>query len=150
MKVLTITQPWASLLVWEEKLLETRSWWTDYRGAIAIHSSKGMPNWAQDVMAYEPFRSAIERHVMPCKGELFGKAELPRGMVLGTCDLVNVVRVGGNWKQKLGARLTEKELSFGDYTEGRYVWVIENMKPLEHPFETRGALGLWDYKEEIC
>jgi hypothetical protein len=37
MKVLTILEPWASLIVCGAKI-ETRSWATKYRGSIAIHA----------------------------------------------------------------------------------------------------------------
>ena len=38
MKVLTIREPWASLIVNGYKEYEFRSWKTNYRGKILIHS----------------------------------------------------------------------------------------------------------------
>ena len=40
MKVITIKQPWASLIAYGYKEYEFRSWKTNYRGEIYIHSSK--------------------------------------------------------------------------------------------------------------
>lgn len=40
MKVLTVKQPWASLIVNEHKKYEFRSWKTKYRGKILIHAGK--------------------------------------------------------------------------------------------------------------
>ena len=40
MKVLTLFQPWATLVILGEKKIETRSWKTNYRGEIAIHAGK--------------------------------------------------------------------------------------------------------------
>ena len=40
MKVLTIKQPWASLIMLGYKRFEFRSWKTNYRGEIYIHASK--------------------------------------------------------------------------------------------------------------
>ncbi|MBV9748334.1 MAG: ASCH domain-containing protein, partial [Acetobacteraceae bacterium] len=37
-KALTLWQPWASLLVWGDKRLETRSWRTQERGLVLIHA----------------------------------------------------------------------------------------------------------------
>lgn len=37
---LTLWQPWASLVAWEEKRIETRSWSTSYRGPLVIHAAK--------------------------------------------------------------------------------------------------------------
>jgi hypothetical protein len=40
MKVISIIQPWATLIAIGEKKFETRSWSTKYRGELAIHASK--------------------------------------------------------------------------------------------------------------
>ena len=39
MKVLTLHQPWASLVALGVKTIETRSWSTQYRGPLAIHAA---------------------------------------------------------------------------------------------------------------
>ena len=41
MKSLSVKQPWASLLLTGEKLVECRTWQTSYRGELLICSSKG-------------------------------------------------------------------------------------------------------------
>lgn len=43
MKAITIRQPWAGLIAVGEKVYETRSWPTKYRGPIAIHAGKSDP-----------------------------------------------------------------------------------------------------------
>ena len=40
MKVLTIKEPWASMILKGEKTIETRTWKTKYRGKILLHASK--------------------------------------------------------------------------------------------------------------
>ena len=42
MKVLTIKQPWATLIMQGYKRFEFRSWQTKYRGDLLIHAEKGM------------------------------------------------------------------------------------------------------------
>jgi len=39
MKALSVKQPWANLIVAGQKIIETRTWATDYRGPILIVSS---------------------------------------------------------------------------------------------------------------
>jgi len=39
----------------------------------------------------------------------------------------------------------EPELSFGDYTPGRYAWILADVKLLPEPVPARGALGLWEW-----
>ena len=42
MKVLTIKQPWATLIMQKDKEYEFRSWKTQYRGDLLIHAGKGI------------------------------------------------------------------------------------------------------------
>ena len=39
MKALSLRQPWASMIADGRKTIETRTWRTHYRGALAIHAS---------------------------------------------------------------------------------------------------------------
>ena len=39
MKVLSLTEPYATLIKEKKKLIETRSWKTEYRGELYIHAS---------------------------------------------------------------------------------------------------------------
>lgn len=40
MKVLSVKQPWANLIASGRKTIETRRWYTDYRGELLIASSR--------------------------------------------------------------------------------------------------------------
>ncbi len=42
MKTLTLTQPYASLIAFGAKRIETRTWATTYRGPLAIHAADGL------------------------------------------------------------------------------------------------------------
>lgn len=44
MKVISLLQPWASLVILGHKKIETRSWNTKYRGDLLIHASKRWDN----------------------------------------------------------------------------------------------------------
>ena len=46
MRVLTIKQPWATLIMQGNKRFEFRSWQTKYRGDLLIHAGKGIDNEA--------------------------------------------------------------------------------------------------------
>ena len=59
MKALSLTQPWASLVVIGAKCYETRSWATNYRGPLAIHASKGFPVWAKQFAGSSPAVQAV-------------------------------------------------------------------------------------------
>ena len=44
MKILTLKQPWATLVAEGYKKYEFRTWKTNYRGEILIHAGKGLDN----------------------------------------------------------------------------------------------------------
>jgi len=55
MRVLSFTQPWATLVCLGTKQIETRSWKSWYYDEILIHASKSYPRWAKDCEKEEPF-----------------------------------------------------------------------------------------------
>lgn len=42
--------------------------------------------------------------------------------------------------------MTELERAFGDYSEGRWAWLLADIMPLAIPVEAKGALSLWDWE----
>ena len=153
MKALTLWQPWASLIALGEKKIETRSWQTTYRGTLAIHASQKMTREMKLLCAREPFYSAIA-----CYTGLVPGDELPLGAIVAVCELRNVLMparnangyyVIGHVGSNDFAYITEPELSFGDYTPGRYAWMLENVVLLDVPVVCRGAHGLWDVSPQI-
>ncbi len=126
MKALTLTQPWASLVALGHKRIETRSWSTNYRGALYIHAAKGFPRYARDFAGEE---WAIGR--LP--------AELPLGVLVATARLVDVRPTEG-----VASTISALERRFGDYCPGRYAWLLEDIEPLADPIPWRGALGLFN------
>ncbi len=170
MKVLRLTQPWASLVAIGAKKIETRSWGTKYRGPLAIHAAKGFPQDAQHLCSREPFRHIlIEQYSFMASGEIYlGKHKFPLGAVVAVCNLVNVVQFGcmAVFVDPTGKeQIVEKydcpegwicvppyndanEFAFGDYTMGRYAFILADIRPLSKPISARGSLGLWEWQEK--
>lgn len=157
MKALTLTQPYASLVIWEEKWLETRSWSTTYRGPLAIHAAKAIPSDLMERMKDECLNSrgwfwdAFKRNWIAYP------TALPRGAVLGTVELVNCVPVERvHVVRTMDLQRTEihhgeylagyQDEAFGDFSPGRYAWVLGNPVRFEQPIPARGALGLWEWQ----
>jgi hypothetical protein len=64
-------------------------------------------------------------------------------MVLGTVEVIACQRVppgGLGWVQPIS------EYLFGDYTPGRYVWIMQAPVCFPEPIPARGALGLWEWE----
>jgi len=43
----------------------------------------------------------------------------------------------------------EPELSFGDYTPGRYAWILQDVQMLEKPIPVKGKQRLWEWDNDI-
>lgn len=136
MKALSLTQPWATLVALGEKRIETRSWPTKYRGPIAIHAAKGFPGWAKHQCFMPAFASVLIRHNL-------SPENLPLGRIL--C----VTSIEGCLKTEALFELSEKRRAFGDYTSGRFAWILGCVvKVFEAGIYARGALGLWNWKDD--
>lgn len=139
-RALSLLQPWASLLVFAEKQVETRSWRTNYRGPVAIHASQSPALWNSD---YDGMRSYVEEKAMEFYKSLFpGKGwtcnyGFGTQMLIGIGTLVDCVPTSS-----IKGGLAAKEISLGDYSDGRWAWKFENMRPIR-PIGAKGALGLW-------
>lgn len=148
MKAITLTQPWASLVAIGAKRIETRSWKTNYRGPLAIHAAKG---WDPAIRAEARRNHRIAATMS--KAGLTNWDFLPRGCIVATCELHMIVatnREGWEWLDGDGCRQTYKldqqELCFGDYTPGRWAWLLANTQELDQPVPARGGLGLWEWE----
>ncbi len=168
MKAISLQQPWATLVAIEAKKIETRSWAAKYRGALAIHTSKDMRHmlfW-KELPHQEPFRAALKKKgyfrqdaylTTIAKGRIQGRHtnnpyNLPYGAVILTCNLVDCVKVEQTdgmmaWLEH-GYIADNYEYLFGDYTPGRYAWILEDVNPLPEPVPARGKLGLWEWEPE--
>jgi len=151
MKCLTVKQPWASLIALGAKHNETRSWYTNYRGPLAIHASARM-NLEQRALCVESPIWSVRRMV---------PSEYPLGSVIALVNLVDclpIVADDGPYPNDAvmmniaglcrPGNLTEPELSFGDYTPGRYAWIFSDVRQVE-PVPCRGRLGLWNLPQEV-
>lgn len=131
MRVLSLTQPWATLVCLGAKKNETRSWHTTYRGPLLIHASKSYPKWAKDYERTEPFYSALHPR---------GYADwvgLSCGHIIGQVEVIDCVSV-----ESL-TELNPNEEAFGDYSANRYAWILRNPRFLPKPIPAKGHLGLW-------
>jgi hypothetical protein len=133
MKVLSLLQPWATLVVTGIKKIETRSWNTKYRGDLLIHASMGK---AGSLLTKEP----------PFTKYISDFNKLPFGKIIGKVTLQEVIPVEElNLSYDLINQLTIEEKAFGDYGFGRYGWVLTDPVKLESPIASKGHLHLWEY-----
>lgn len=128
MKVITIKQPFATLIAEGYKRYEFRTWKTKYRGEILIHAGKGI-----DKKAMKKFE---------CLG-----LEYPSGCIIAKATITDCVFVDNDLKKKLKKEnpLVYSGVVNDEYWDG-YGFKMENVEKIE-PIYINGKLGLWNYKE---
>ena len=153
MRGLTLWQPWASLCASGAKRFETRSWGTSYRGELLIHAAARLP--PRSSYSADPAKPVeLTVPVVEAMIEALGMSEferLPRGCVVAVARLAEVERIQNedSMRQPLmrafGMSLARarSEWLFGDWTPGRFAWLLEDVRPLDVPVRCAGARGLW-------
>jgi len=148
MKVISLLQPWATLVVIGAKRIETRSWDTKYRGPIAIHASKGLSKAQRAICKQEKFADAL--------AEI---NELPLGKIIGAVTLHSTFK-SEDFPTAFGAKAQAleygpttahaivggmREHEFGDFSPGRFGWDLRDPISFVHPIDVRGSLGIWNF-----
>lgn len=144
LKVLTLSQPWASLVAIGAKRTETRSWATPYRGPLAIHAAKGFPRWVQDLCHDEPFCTVLaDANLISAQTAAL---LLPLGAIIATCRLTACLPTT-EARTRLSRGYPPYEEDFGDFSPGRWAWLLEDVEALPTPIPAKGALGLWTFPD---
>ena len=128
MKVLTVKEPWASLIIDGYKKYEFRSWKTSYRGKVLIHAGK-----------------SIEKNNL----ELFKDYNLDYswGYIIGEVELEDCMLVTDKMKEELNS---DNEIVYGRSNHvGLYAWKLSNIVKYkkEDRISVNGKLGLWNYND---
>ena len=132
MKILTVKQPWASLIVsgYEGlfKDIENRDWWTNVGGRVGIHASAKLD--MEEVMAASAILSRVVTEWTMADHAKFTAAAMtfPLGAIIGTVHLYGCVRQ-----------------SKSRWFVGRYGFEMRDPVALREPIKVRGRVGWWDY-----
>lgn len=130
MKVLTVKQPWAWLILHGGKDVENRTWPTNVRGRVAIHTSSRVEELecrsALLHMATYGLRSN-EREVW----RWVNTRLLVAGAIIGTVEVVSCVTS-----------------SSSPWFVGPYGFVLRDPIVLPRPIPCKGKQGWWEYSLE--
>ena len=121
MKCLSISQPFADLIISGKKTIELRKWNTNFRGEFLIHA---------------PIKIKIE----DCKRLKITK-KLVTGMIIGKAELYDVKKYNSSKEVKKDQKFHFASKNFQDKTFG---FKIKNVKPLRIPIPWKGQLGFYD------
>lgn len=130
MKVLSIKEPWATLIASKQKYIETRSWKTSYRGELYIHVSKKQIN-NKDEKIQELLK-------------LLATQEMNYGKIICKCELVDCIYMDEKFINEI--KQNKQEYICGDYQVGRYAWILEKTELMQPKINAKGKLNIWNFE----
>ena len=130
MKVITIKQPFASLIAEGLKEYEFRTWRTKYRGDILIHAGLGI-----DKKAMKKFE-----HL---------NLEYPKGCIIAKITITDCIKIDDNARKMLKEK---NELVYSgiinDEKWNGYGFKLENVEKIK-PINIKGKLSLWEIDDKL-
>jgi hypothetical protein len=141
MRVISLWQPYASLLVHGFKLNETRPFpapATVLRQRLGIASTKTIKPEQRMVFDDPKFMEYYEKTGLPPFDELVHGA-LVGTVYVNSSDIITDDDIEDT---------TEEELIYGDWRPGRYAWRCRDHQALDKPIPCRGAQGIWLWPDE--
>lgn len=125
MKVITIKQPWASLIAEGIKKYEFRTWKTNYRGEILIHAGKGVN------------KKAINE---------YKSLDFPSGCIIAKANITDCIKVDDEFRNKHKEKVYSNVINDKDFNG--YAFKLDNIQKIK-PININGKLSLWEYEGEI-
>lgn len=152
MKAISLWEPWASLIACGAKRFETRSWATSYRGTLLICASKGgLPvGDLRMVLASLQFQGGLAPLIglpldFACDTwEGVGIEHLQFGNAVAVCELVGCATSDSLTHKQIGT-----DAPFGDFTPGRFAWLLHDVRRLARPFPVKGRQGFFNVDDAL-
>lgn len=129
-KVITLWQPYATLIATGIKHYETRSWPTSYRGPLLIHAAK-RPMGMDEMELIN--RLKTKNPLLKTSRNI---EDYPLGAILCQTQLTDCIPA------EFPPNIIEKTV--GNWHPIRWAWLLTKVVPLE-PIPTRGYQGFWQY-----
>lgn len=129
MKVLSLLEPWASLIKEKVKYVETRSWKTSYRGELYIHASLR--------------KVTIKDEKTNDLVSLLNNNEFKYGHIIAKCKLIDCIYMDDEYVKNMNKN--KIEYMCGEYSIGRYAWILGDIEILETPIPAKGKLSIWNF-----
>ena len=133
MRVLSLKEPVATLIYEKKKLVETRSWKTNYRGELYIHAS--MTKISKSDLEDKELMSLVEN-----KNMNFGN-------IICKCNLVDCIYMTKEYVEDM-KKNNHQEYICGEYSEGRYAWILDDVEPISS-IKAKGNLNIWQFYNEF-
>lgn len=127
MKIITLKQPWATLVAEGIKKYEFRSWKTNYRGKVLIHAGAGV-----DKKDMERFKDL--------------NLEFPSKKIIAEVEIEDCLELDDKLNNEI---IAENNIAYGSKVRTGYAWKLKNVKKIKSDKIINGKLGLWNIDESI-
>ena len=125
MKVITLKQPFATLIAEGYKEYEFRKWKTSYRGEIYIHAGLGV-----DKEAMERFK--------------YLNLEYPKGQIIAKCIMTDCILVDEKMKEILKEKDPIVYKGAINSNKQEYAFKLDNIEKIK-PIPAKGKLSFWTW-----
>lgn len=120
-RVITLKQPWASLVANGLKIYEFRNMNYSYRGKILIHAGKGFDKDAMErVKDYN--------------------LDYPTAKILAEVEIVDCIKIDNNFNEMIN-KLNSPV--YGNKKRTGYAWKLENINKINIDKTINGKQGIW-------
>jgi predicted transcriptional regulator len=126
MKCISVSQPFAELIIHGKKTIELRRWNTSFRGEFLIHSPKKI-------------------RVEDCKRLKINPKNLVKGAIVGKAEIYDVKKYTS--KSEI-IKDSKKHLASKSSQINKYGFLIKNAKSFRMPIPAKGKLGFFDVNLE--
>ena len=126
MKVITLKQPWATLVAENIKKYEFRSWKYNYRGEILIHAGAGIDKDAMEKV----------EHL---------NLEFPNKKILAKVVIEDCIELNEEINKIICA---QNPLIYGSKNRTGYAWKLGKVTKLNIDKVISGKQGIWNYNIE--
>lgn len=123
MKVITLKQPWATLVAEGLKKYEFRSWKFNYRGEILIHAGKGIDKEAMKKFEYL-------------------NLNYPHSKIIAKVKILDCIELNDEINKQI---IEENKFIYGHkYYRTGYAWKLELIEKINDETEVSGKQGIWN------
>lgn len=124
MKCLSVSQPYADLIIQSKKTIELRTWNTKYRGEFLVHA---------------PFK--IKKDT--CKKLGIDETKIRTGVIIGKVEIYDVKVYNSVSELKSDYK---KHFSMEEFLRHKYGFLLKKPQELRIPIPYKGSLGFFDVK----
>lgn len=127
MKVITLKQPWATLVAEGIKQYEFRSWKYNYRGEILIHAGAG-----------------IDKEAMKKVESL--NLEYPQKRIIAKVIIEDCLELNDELNKKI---CNSNPMVYGNKNRTGFVWKLKDVKKISCDETVSGKQGIWNYDLDV-